>query len=56
MRTTPLEIEGLPPVTRCLWAERARERMRGLLGRDGLAPGEAMVSRQPLLPQVPPRL
>ena len=42
MRTTTLEIEGLPPVARCLWAEGPLERVRGLLGRDGLAPGEAM--------------
>ena len=42
MKTTRLEVEGLPPVARCLWAEGPLERMRGLLGRDGLAPGEAM--------------
>lgn len=29
-------------MARCRWAERARDRMRGLLGRDGLAPDEAM--------------
>lgn len=42
MRTTPLAVPGLPPLARCLWAERPWERMRGLLGRDGLPPGEAM--------------
>ena len=42
MRTTPLAIEGLPPVERCLWAERPFERLRGLLGRNGLPRGEAM--------------
>ena len=42
VRTTRLEIEGLPPVERCSWAERTRDRLRGLLGRDGLARGEAM--------------
>ena len=42
MRTTPLAIEGLPPVERCLWAERPLERLRGLLGRNGLPRGEAM--------------
>lgn len=42
MRTTPLSVPGLPPVARCLWAERPWERLRGLLGRDGLPPGEAM--------------
>ena len=42
MRTTRLEIEGLPALERCRWAERTPERMRGLLGCDGLAPGEGM--------------
>ena len=42
MRTTTLLIEGLPPVARCQWAVRPWDRLRGLLGRRGLAPGEAM--------------
>ena len=42
MRTTRLEIEGLPALERCRWAERTPERIRGLLGCDGLAPGEGM--------------
>ena len=35
--------EGTVVCTRCEVAERAIPRMRGLLGRDGLAPGEGML-------------
>ena len=42
MRTTPLRVGGLSPIDACLWAEGPLERMRGLLGRDGLPRGTAM--------------
>ena len=43
MRTSPLRVGGLSPIDACLWAEGPLERMRGLLGRDGLPPGEFML-------------
>ena len=43
MKTEKLEVEGLPALERCWRAIRTRDRVRGLLGRDGLAPGEGML-------------
>ena len=42
MRRAPLQVPGLAPIWECLETETPRERMRGLLGRDGLPRGVAM--------------
>jgi uncharacterized membrane protein (UPF0127 family) len=36
-------VDGKTLCSRCLIAERSWQRMRGLLGRPGLAPGEGML-------------